>query len=253
MRTAFGTFASCVFVVASLSISGMGDTGSMSPEKVTAVGVVRLLMSAEADYFHRVGRYATLEDLVKSGQLGKTATDAPENLRAFFALNLKSESDPVPGFILALDAPAEGTTYKLWLEQRTQACTFRLLTDEKAVVLEGKSAGCESDEVASAVPEQWAPPDIDEAVPTVRGDGPCPLPTIMQETSHRALELSENLQKFSAKERIEHRDVGKNGKVRNPSVGSSTTLPKFTRRKAARPISTSIGRASVGYKNRSRL
>jgi hypothetical protein len=41
----------------------------------------------------------------------------------------------------------------------------------------------------------------------------------MEETKHRAMELSDNLQKFSATERIEHRDVAKNGKVRNPTIG----------------------------------
>lgn len=197
----------------------MGDTGNVSPEKTTALGVMRLMLAAETDYFHRVGHYATFADLVTSGQLGKSATDASENLRAFFALNLKSDSDPVPGFVLTLDVPAEGTAYKLSLEQRTNACSFRLVTDEKAVVFEGKSAACGSEEADSTAPTDWAPPDIDASVPTVRGDGPCPLPTIMQETKHRALELSDNLQKFSATERIEHRDVGKNGKVHNPTVG----------------------------------
>jgi hypothetical protein len=43
---------------------------------------------------------------------------------------------------------------------------------------------------------------------------------VLEDTSHRALELSDNLQKFSAKERIEHREFGKNGKVRGPTTGN---------------------------------
>ena len=113
MRGEFGRTALCLAVVTTMfATAGAGDTNNVSPEKGSALGVVRLLTTAEADYFHQHGRYATLADLVKSGQLGKTATDAPENLRAFFALNLNSEEDPVPGFVLGLDVPSEGNTYK---------------------------------------------------------------------------------------------------------------------------------------------
>ena len=218
MRRNFSTIASWL-VVAVLVTPGAGDTTNASPERSSALGVVRLVTMAEADYFHRNGHYATFAELVKSGQFGKTATDAPENLRAFFALNFKSESEPVPGFMLGLDLPAEGDTYKLSLEQKTAKCGFRLLADDKGAVLEGKSEHCEAEE-ANAALQKWAPPDIDESVPVVPRDAPCPLATVLEETSHRALELSDNLQKFSAKERIEHREFGKNGKVRGPTTGN---------------------------------
>jgi hypothetical protein len=61
----------------------------------------------------------------------------------------------------------------------------------------------------------WGPPDIDDAVPPVRTDVSCPLPRILEETSKRAQELVENLQRFSASEHIEHIELGKNGKSRN--------------------------------------
>jgi hypothetical protein len=62
----------------------------------------------------------------------------------------------------------------------------------------------------------WGPPDIDEAVPPVRAIS-CPLPTILEETSKRAEELVDNLQRFSASERIEHIEIGKSGKSRTTS------------------------------------
>ena len=219
MRRNFGTIASWL-VVAVFVTPGAGDTTNASPERSNAAGVVRLVTMAEADYFHTNGHYATFTELVKSGQFGKTATDAPENLHTFFTLNLKSESEPVPGFMLGLDVPAEGSTFKLSLEQKTEKCGFRLLADDKGAVLEGKSEHCGAEEEASSVPENWAPPDIDQTIPTVRGDAACLLSTVLEETSHRALELSDNLQKFSAKERIEHREFGKNGKVRGPTTGN---------------------------------
>lgn len=219
MHRNFGTIASWL-VVAAFVTPGAGDTTNASPELSNAAGVVRLVTTAEADYFHTNGHYATFAELVKSGQFGKTATDAPENLRAFFALNLKSESEPVPGFMLGLDVPAEGSTFKLSLEQKTEKCGFRLVADDKGAVLEGKGEQCGVEEEANAAPQNWAPPDIDESVPVVHGDAPCPLSTVLEETSHRAQELSDNLQKFSAKERIEHREFGKNGKVRGPTTGN---------------------------------
>ena len=219
MRTYFGTIATWL-AMAVLVTPLAGDTTNASPERSNALGVVRLVTMAEADYFHRNGHYATFAELVKSGQLGKTATDAPENLRAFFALNLNSESEPVPGFMFGLDVPAGGNTYNLSLEQKTEKCGFRLLADDKGAVLEGKSEHCGVEEEASSVPENWAPPDIDQAIPTVRGDAPCSLSKVLEETSHRALELSDNLEKFSAKERIDHREFGKNGKVRGPTTGN---------------------------------
>ena len=63
-------------------------------------------------------------------------------------------------------------------------------------------------------PENWRPSDIDEAVPPVRTDISCPLPKILAETSRRAEELVDNLQRFSASEHIEHIEIGKNGKPR---------------------------------------
>jgi tetratricopeptide (TPR) repeat protein len=61
----------------------------------------------------------------------------------------------------------------------------------------------------------WAPADIDEAVPPVRSDVTCPLPQILKETSKHTQDLIENLQRISASERIEQIDIGKNGKSHN--------------------------------------
>jgi len=59
---------------------------------------------------------------------------------------------------------------------------------------------------------QWGPPDIDDAVPPVRTDTPCPLLRVLQETSKHSQDFLENLQRFSANERIDHIDIGKDGK-----------------------------------------
>jgi tetratricopeptide (TPR) repeat protein len=61
----------------------------------------------------------------------------------------------------------------------------------------------------------WEPGGIDEVVPPVRTDTTCPLPQILKETSKRTEDLIDDLQRFSASERIEQIDIGKNGKRRN--------------------------------------
>ena len=67
--------------------------------------------------------------------------------------------------------------------------------------------------VGSSVGEV-GPPDIDATVPPVIS-GACPLTRILKETSNRTLDLIEDLQRFSANERIEQIDIDKNGKRRN--------------------------------------
>ena len=106
--------------------------------------------------------------------------------------------------------------YKLALEPRSETCAFRLHADEKGVS-EESAEQCTAEPEAGAAAENWAPPDIDKSVPVLHGDAPCPLATVLEEASRRVLELSENLEKFSARERIEHREVGKNGKMRSPT------------------------------------
>lgn len=58
---------------------------------------------------------------------------------------------------------------------------------------------------------QWGPADIDEAIPPVRAESPCPLPQILEQTSRRTQDLIENFLRFSANERIESTDFDKNG------------------------------------------
>jgi len=60
-----------------------------------------------------------------------------------------------------------------------------------------------------------APLDTDDVVPPVSNERACPLPAILKETSRRAQDFIENLQRFSANERIEQIDFDKRGKTRS--------------------------------------
>lgn len=62
----------------------------------------------------------------------------------------------------------------------------------------------------------WAaPPDIDQAVPPIRTDIPCPLPEILNGASDRVQELVANIHRFSARERIEHVEISRRGSRRS--------------------------------------
>ena len=68
--------------------------------------------------------------------------------------------------------------------------------------------------------QRWEPAAIDEDVPPILDNPTCPLSQILHEVGQRAVELVENLQRFTATEQIEHTEFGKDGKPR----GSNSEL-----------------------------
>ena len=58
----------------------------------------------------------------------------------------------------------------------------------------------------------WAPKDIDQAVPRADLSHPCPLPALLDETSRQVRKLVENLQQFSAHEKLEYGEVDDAGR-----------------------------------------
>lgn len=82
--------------------------------------------------------------------------------------------------------------------------------------------GADAEPPIAPIPlRNWAPPDIDEVVPPVSTAVPCPVQDVVKRVSARAKELMENLQKFTATERIEQVEVDKAG---YPHQSTSTTF-----------------------------
>ena len=65
---------------------------------------------------------------------------------------------------------------------------------------------------------RWAPLDVDEWIPPVLSAAACPLPKILEQARNRTDDLIDNLQRFSATERIELTDTGVNGRKRSSSA-----------------------------------
>ena len=141
----------------------------------------------------------------------------------------KGNREPRVHFVLAQvyemkgDSENEAIQLRKYLEYATSpddvAIVQQLLSNleehhRKGDATDYRSGASPAGVVSSSTP-LWGPPDIDEAVPAVRTDPACPLQQILKETSQRTEVLIESLQRFSANERIEHIDIGKNGKPRN--------------------------------------
>jgi len=58
---------------------------------------------------------------------------------------------------------------------------------------------------------RWVPPNVDDAVPPVETGAACPLPQIVQEAGKRVLELVNNLDRFTATERLSHQTLNEFG------------------------------------------
>jgi hypothetical protein len=219
MRKSLGAVTLWLMVLAAPIELTAGDAKpQQASENDNAVGLVHLVSVAEADYFHASRRYATFVELIKSGQLLRTAVHSPENLPFYRTVNPQSDSEPVAGYIVGSVVSADGSTYKVSLTKKTDKCGIALSTDESGLLYEGKAIACATEEATSSplpAPWDWAPPDVDDAIPSVSNETPCPLPQLLHDTSDRVQELADNLRRFSAKERIEDADIDKNGKSHN--------------------------------------
>ena len=200
------------------------QNAAAGPEKdlVDQASIMRLISAAETAYFQATARYATFAELVLAGQLSRAAAQSSAYSRALQSLNLQEISQPVPGATLGLAVTSDGKGFQLSLKAAGGPCAPGWFTDQSGVLYEGKALEC-AVSVASAAPSAprgWSPDDIDAAVPPVHNDTPCPVDQILHEASLQALQLVDNLQRFSAHERIQHIEFGKDGKRHNTSSQS---------------------------------
>ena len=90
-------------------------------------------------------------------------------------------------------------------------------------------------ESAESHPARWAPPEIDERIPPIISGENCPLAQILKETSDRTQDLIDNLQRFSANERIEQTDIDKNGQRRTTNPQESSYVAEITQNSSGYP------------------
>jgi len=66
-------------------------------------------------------------------------------------------------------------------------------------------------DVPPLLPSAWMPPAVDEVVPPVEPGIPCPLDTVLPNTSKRITELAESVDRFEATESLEHERISSFG------------------------------------------
>jgi len=237
MRGRVGSFSLWAVLIAALfPLAAENKTAAQSADELSeTVHLVQLVNRAELNYLHSNGGYATYAELLKSGQLEQTASQSAETLHLFRTLNRPSDSEPLPGFRLRLVVAGDGTAYQLSLTQQTDGCASNLFSDERGMVYEGKTIGCQSQVAVNPSLPTWGPPDVDQAIPPVRTDIPCPLPTLLRRTSGQVEELVTNLQRFSAREQIEHTEVRKNGHPRTPTTSVFNYVAEINQAAAGTP------------------
>jgi hypothetical protein len=208
--------AAILLLIITAAPYGLGrsrNRGTGSESANGELGVVRLINAAESAYFQAQGHYATIAELIQSGQLQRTSAESSEYSRALALMPVQSDSPAVGAFTLSLMVTPSGSGYHLYLTQRGDRCGLGWFTDETGILYAGKAVDC-GEPLAASDLGSWNPSDIDAVVPPVRNGVSCPLSQILQQASNRAVDLVENLQRFTATERIEHTEFGKNGKVR---------------------------------------
>jgi tetratricopeptide (TPR) repeat protein len=100
--------------------------------------------------------------------------------------------------------------------------------------------------IAESSRRNWAPADIDEAIPPARSDVPCALPLILKETSRHTQDFIDNLQRISASERVEQIDIGKDGKSHNSGTQLMNYVAQIEENSLGYPAVTEYRRASTG-------
>lgn len=90
-------------------------------------------------------------------------------------------------------------------------------------------------ETQQAPTPRWAPEDIDEWMPPVLNAAACPLPKILEEAQNRTEDLIDNLQRFSANERIELTETDTRGRRRFSSASEVNYVAQIIRTASAYP------------------
>ena len=111
------------------------------------------------------------------------------------------------------DAIPEARKYLEKIEERKKAtAAAALLPPESIKTPEAESVAA----VAARLATSWAPPDVDAKTPPTAPGVSCSLEDVLRETQQQVLKHLEDLEKFSATERIEHQFLDASGVWTDP-------------------------------------
>ena len=110
----------------------------MSPADWKITTPAELINEAEFQYRFAHGIYADYATLLHSGQLTKTG-----GRFTVMPMNLQSEDDPLPGYLLRLLVSPDGSSYRLSIHEKASTdCGSGFFSDETGVIFKGHTAEC---------------------------------------------------------------------------------------------------------------
>jgi hypothetical protein len=74
---------------------------------------------------------------------------------------------------------------------------------------------------------QWPPPDVNAVAPPVSPDVACSLSDLLPKTGERVIELIQNVDRFTATETIQHREVDRSGRLGKPETDKFNYAASF--------------------------
>lgn len=116
-------------------------TETLRDSRMTGVKVVRLINTAEMNYKHAHGNFATWDELFRSGAISSREKPATQ----FQGLKLSDKPEVVPGWTLSLVTAAKGQSYELSLRNLTDACGFSFFSDQRGIIYQGGVIDCSVD------------------------------------------------------------------------------------------------------------
>jgi tetratricopeptide (TPR) repeat protein len=156
----------------------------------------------------------------------------------------KGNREPRTHFVLAQiyeakgDSAREAAQLREYLQYAQDPADIKVLRDALAKLQ--AQAGNSPPQIRAIIgpekvaPPRWAPADVDEWIPPVLSSA-CPLAQILERTTARTEDLIDNLQRFSANERIELTDTDKNGKKRSAVARDVNYVAQITQNSLGYP------------------
>lgn len=126
-----------------------------------------------------------------------------EELEKLSASGGQRSEQTAPALVPVVSAPPAGTSARASVAPAVPT-QVQLETNREELV---KAATAQE----ASVPDNWAPPDVDEQMPPVRPGVPCSVNEVLAAAGLRVKQLMDSLQQFSATERVEHVSVDKKG------------------------------------------
>jgi len=142
MNRVGGVLLFALLMVAALVVTQAKLTPQERGALLQNVNLVLLLNDAEDIAHAKQGHFVAFAELVKSGALEEAARGP--YARIFTQLDLKQETEPLPGFDLGIVVSADGAAYKLSLAQKSK-CGKVFFSDQKKQIYLGQPLECPAD------------------------------------------------------------------------------------------------------------